>query len=80
MHETPKKHWENLIHKKCPICNEKLEWKSHTFFCNNHRENPFIINSDKLAKFLLNKNGPTFKNMTDHERDILEDAIRSFSK
>lgn len=34
--------WENLLEKKCPMCNSNLEEKSTSYVCANHRE-PYKI-------------------------------------
>lgn len=60
--------WQNLIHKKCPDCDTRLVREAKVYGCPNC---DFYITPAKLASFITDENGPTYKNMSQHEKEIV---------
>jgi len=71
------KRWQNLIHRKCPTCDSKLEWGSNWFVCpdNNCK---FMIHGSKIVEILT---GPMIRRfLSEHEESIIDNAISDLIK
>lgn len=77
--KTTTKRWQNLLHKKCPNCDSRLEDANLFLKCPIMREDGkscFFIKKTKAIEFLLD---PTHKAnicLSDHERGIIKEAIQ----
>ena len=73
--KSNKKQWQNLIHRKCPSCNSRMEWSSSCFRCPD-KDCGFAITGQKLIEILTDEGHIIHHFMSPHERDILESAIK----
>lgn len=79
--EKPRRHWQNLLHKKCPNCDTRLQDSGQYFLCPNpspteEGRNCFFILKTKAATYLLDTSHPANFCLTPHERDTVEDSLR----
>jgi len=79
--KKPKKHWQNLLHKKCPNCDSHLEDARMYLRCPNKNvddptRNCFFIKKTTAAEFLLDTGHPANFCLTAHEKETLEDYIK----
>lgn len=79
--EKPKRMWQNLLHKKCPNCNTRLEDARMYLRCPNKNEsdvtkNCFFIKKTKAAEFLIDPQHPANFCLSAHEKETVEDAIK----
>ena len=72
------KRWQNLVHKKCPNCDERLKWQGDWFKCPT--AGCFAINSAKLVEILTDKSHIIQQFLSPHERQIIEDGIINIVK
>ena len=79
--EKPKRRWQNLLHKKCPNCDARLE-DAHMFFkCPVIKEdgrNCFFIRKTKAIEFLMDPEHPANICLAPHERDTLNEALKDW--
>lgn len=67
--------WQNLLHKKCPKCDGRLEQKMDRaviFECEN---GDFVISRRKVFEILMDETHVLRRHLTAHERELLEGAI-----
>lgn len=73
------KHWQNLIHKKCPDCGSIMQESKIGFTCKVKLEGgscTFFINKTKMAEILTDKNHATVRFMNEHEKELLNEALQ----
>jgi hypothetical protein len=78
--EKPKRRWQNLLHKKCPNCDSRLEDARLFWMCPNPHpkdegRNCFFIKKEKAAAFLLDPNHPANFCLSEHERETIDGVI-----
>ncbi len=77
------KKWQNLIHRKCPVCDTRLnlskEGSKLIYFC-PAEGCEFTISAAKLASILTDENHIMRRFATPHELKTLEAAIGSTMK
>ena len=66
--------WQNLVHRKCPNCDERLGRTSGAFVC--PQDGCFYISIKKLVEFITDESGPTWQNMSEHERDLVKNSMK----
>lgn len=75
----PKLKWQNLIHKKCPACNARLETTSTGFECpykkNGECPGSFFISRRKFVEILTNPEHFAVRFLNKHEHEILNNAL-----
>lgn len=81
--KKPQRKWQNLLHKKCPNCNERLEDRRLFFACPSpHKDDPnkscFFIKKTKVMEYLLDPNHPAHTCLTKHEKENLDKTLKSF--
>ena len=80
--QKPKRKWQNLLHKKCPNCDSRLEDKDMYLVCpnpdtNGKHQHCFFIEKQKAADFLLNQDHPANFCLSSHERAKISEVIQS---
>ena len=73
----PLKRWQNLLHKKCPKCNERLvQFKDIgiLFRCSDEACG-FIISQKAMVDIFNDETHIMRRFLDDHERELLEAAI-----
>lgn len=70
------KHWQNLIHQKCPACNTRMGLEREGLIC-PEKECKFYITRIKLAEILADSNHAVVRFATKHEAEILNNAFKS---
>lgn len=72
------KRWQNLIHKKCPNCNNKLEDRGSYWVCPDSglHKNCFIIHRFKVIQFLTDPTHAANRFLSEHERKTLTEGLR----
>lgn len=73
-----KKRWQNLIHRKCPKCDNKLEWQGDVFRCVNsidECQEGFAIGKGKLVSILTDETHIIRRFASPHELELIENAI-----
>lgn len=72
------KHWQNLLHKKCPDCNSQFTENRTGFTCElkEKGECDFYISKIKMAEILTDKNHAAVRFMNDHEKELLNEALQ----
>ena len=72
--------WQNLIHKKCPVCDARLEENSGGFQCQQadaHDDGRrFAISKVRLVEILTDPDHAAVRHMNDHERVLLDKALK----
>lgn len=69
------RHWQNLIHKKCPNCDARFLPHPRGFYCPDDKC-AFFITRLKLVQILTDPTHPALMHMSPHELDILDTALR----
>lgn len=71
-------HWQNLIHKKCPKCDERLEYykKNDAYICKTDGCPGFYVTSRGLIKIFLDPEHATVKYASREEREIINIALK----
>ena len=69
----PLKRWQNLIHKKCPRCDERMNWRDKYFRCPS---GCFTISGVKLIEILTDPEHIVQQYLSPHEREIIEGGIK----
>lgn len=72
--EKPKKRWQNLLHKKCPNCNSRMQDKQLYFSCPNAC---FFIKKTKAVEYLLDPKHQANICLSSHERETIEKAVQN---
>ncbi len=86
---NPGKHWQNLIHRKCPCCNARLEhrrepnerapWKQVDLFeC--AEKCGFIITQSSYVKILEDETHIMRRFLSRHETELLAQVKRSLDE
>jgi len=68
------RHWQNLIHQKCPDCDSRMEIESKGFKC---KECGFFITRQSMAKILTDPTHVAVRFMSYHEREILAKGLEN---
>lgn len=71
----PRKKWQNLIHKKCPKCDRKLQWRDKVFLCLSPDCEGFAISREKLVVILTDQTHIMRRFASPHELELIENAI-----
>lgn len=79
------KKWQNLIHKKCPNCDMRLEDSGKFWKCPRAgiellalgRQNCFFISKEKALDFLTDPTHSANRFLSQHERETLTEGLRS---
>ena len=66
------KRWQNLIHKKCPHCDERLLNQQKGYVC---PACGFYISKRKVAEILTDPTHAAVRFLSNHEKEMLEKAI-----
>jgi len=79
--QKPKRKWQNLLHQKCPNCDERLELSGLYFVCSNQQSDNasrscFFIKKERAAEFLLDVNHPANICLSVHERENIEESVQ----
>lgn len=83
---TPNKHWQNLIHRKCPCCDARLEHRKEPNANHPLKEIDFYVCEDKCGfiitrgsyvKILEDETHIMRRFLTKHERELLQLTLRS---
>lgn len=80
----PNKHWQNLLHRKCPVCNTRLEhrrepnarapWKQVDLFeC--EAKCGFIITCSTYVNILEDETHIMRRFLTPHEKELLAEVL-----
>ena len=67
--------WQNLIHKKCPKCDARFLPHPKGYFCPDDAC-AFFITKKRLVEILTDHTHPAIRFASDHELDILDEALR----
>ena len=70
--------WQNLIHKKCPNCDLRLEETKTHWICPSYKNDTtkcFIISKEKSVSYMTDPSHPANKHLSKHERDTLQEAL-----
>lgn len=67
--------WQNLIHKKCPRCDVRLGDGRLGFGCSGP-EKHFFISRQKMAEILSDPKHAAIRYATDHEKEIVQKALK----
>lgn len=70
----PERKWQNLIHKKCPDCSERLLFVTMGFQCPNDKCH-FFVGKQKMVEILTNQNHAAVRFASTHELEILNGAL-----
>lgn len=81
----PKRKWQNLLHRKCPNCDTRLELSKSYLVCPNQspteaKRNCFFIKLDRAIEFLRDTQHPANFCLTNHERASLEEHIKALKE
>ena len=76
----PKRRWQNLLHKKCPNCDTRLEDSRLYLVCPNPdsqeaNKNCFFIKKDKAIEYLMTPDHPAHFCLNFHERQGIKETI-----
>lgn len=71
------KRWQNLIHRKCPVCDTRMDWKGGWFRCPT---SDFAISGAKVVDILTDEEHIIHRFMSAHERQVLEQGLRDMLK
>ena len=79
--QNPKRRWQNLLHLKCPNCNERLEDSKLYLCCPTPHETEvnkscFFIKKTRVAEILLDENHPAHFCLTEEERARIDEVIK----
>ena len=66
--------WQNLVHRKCPKCDSRLELHYFTYKCPQVMCR-FAIGKRKIAEILTDETHVIHRFMSPHERRLLEQAV-----
>lgn len=70
-----KKRWQNLIHEKCPNCDNRLVKIKEGYACSDALCT-FFITPKKIAEIITDPNHPAVRYMTEHEIEVRNKALR----
>ncbi len=76
-----KRRWQNLLYKKCPNCDSRLEDRNLYFICPNPNpqdslKNCFFIKKTRAAELLLDPKHPANICLNSHERLTLDEKMK----
>lgn len=77
--EKKPKRWQNLLHRKCPNCDSRLENARLFLKCPTTREDGtscFFIKKIQAMEFLLDPKHKANIYLTHHERETIKEAIQ----
>ena len=67
--------WQNLIHGKCPKCDERMTWVEAILRCTTADCEGFAIGKGKLVSILTDPTHIVRRFMSPHEVEIVEGSI-----
>lgn len=69
------RHWQNLIHLKCPDCDQRMTPNRVGYECpaTNHR---FFITRKTLGQYMTDPNHAIVRFASEHEREIIDKALQ----
>jgi len=78
----PRRTWQNLLHKKCPNCDGRLDDHGDFFYCTQPHpteegRNCFMIRKTKAAEYLLNPEHPANYCLSPNEKEQIAHAIQA---
>lgn len=74
----PTRRWQNLLYKKCPNCNERLEDARLFWKCPNTKEDGkscFFIKQLQALEYLMNPEHPANRCLSLSEREHLKELL-----
>lgn len=83
--DKPRRRWQNLLHKKCPNCNSRLESSGMYLKCPNKDETEtkkdcFFIKKSRAVELLLDTEHPANFCLSPHERETIEEKVLEITK
>lgn len=73
------RHWQNLVFKKCPNCDTRLEDHPRGFFCPEVKCN-FFITRDGMYQILTDKEHAALRFISRDAREVLEKTIKEIQQ
>lgn len=73
--ERMSRKWQNLIHKKCPDCDARMQSTPRGFLC-PATDHQFFITRATLGQYLTDPSHPIVRFASQHEREIINEALR----